>query len=71
VTLAVGYLLPLGYLAWSLRYGARAPANPWLATGLEWQAASPPPLDNFERQPVVVRGPYAYDPTVPWTPPAP
>jgi cytochrome c oxidase subunit 1 len=71
VTLAVGYLLPLGYLAWSLKYGARAPANPWQATGLEWLAASPPPLENFDRQPVVVRGPYAYDPTVPPAPPLP
>jgi cytochrome c oxidase subunit 1 len=70
-TLAIGYLLPLGYLAWSLKYGARAPANPWRATGLEWMTASPPPLENFERQPVVVRGPYAYDPTVPLTPPLP
>ena len=31
--LALGYLLPLVYLAWSLRYGARAGANPWGATG--------------------------------------
>ena len=37
--LAFGYLLPLVYLIWSLRYGARAPANPWSATGLEWQTA--------------------------------
>jgi cytochrome c oxidase subunit 1 len=65
VTLAIGYLLPLGYLAWSLKYGARAPANPWRATGLEWLTASPPPQENFVQQPVVVRGPYAYDPTVP------
>ena len=33
--LAVGYLLPLLYLIWSLRYGARASANPWDARGLE------------------------------------
>ena len=35
--LAVGYLLPLIYLLWSLRYGKPAPDNPWQATGLEWQ----------------------------------
>ena len=29
--LAVGYLLPFLYLAWSLRFGARAGANPWNA----------------------------------------
>src|SRR5207247_5099049 len=31
--LAVGYLLPLGYLLWSLKYGAKAGPNPWQATG--------------------------------------
>ena len=34
--LAVAYLLPLGYFAWSLFYGQRAGNNPWGATGLEW-----------------------------------
>jgi len=60
--LAVGYLLPLFYLTWSLLRGARAPANPWHATGLEWQTASPPPQHNFEREPRVTRGPYDYQP---------
>ncbi|HEX7636281.1 MAG TPA: cytochrome c oxidase subunit I, partial [Noviherbaspirillum sp.] len=60
--LAAGYLLPLGYLLWSLFYGKRADANPWHATGLEWQTASPPPAHNFERPPSVVREAYAYDP---------
>jgi cytochrome c oxidase subunit 1 len=60
VLLAVGYLLPLGYLGWSLRYGRKAPSNPWQATGLEWQTASPPPEHNFAQPPVVVREPYAY-----------
>jgi cytochrome c oxidase subunit 1 len=31
--LAVAYLLPLGYFAWSLFYGERAGNNPWGATG--------------------------------------
>jgi cytochrome c oxidase subunit I len=61
--LAVGYLLPLGYLAWSLRYGARAGPNPWRAKGLEWQTPSPPPTDNFAATPVVTEGPYAYSAT--------
>ncbi len=61
--LAVGYLLPLFYLAWSLFYGARAERNPWHATGLEWQTASPPPKDNFDSEPLVVRDPYDYWPT--------
>jgi cytochrome c oxidase subunit I len=58
--LAIGYLLPLIYLIWSLRYGAIAGTNPWKATGLEWQTASPPPTDNFERTPIVTREPYDY-----------
>jgi cytochrome c oxidase subunit 1 len=60
--LAVAYILPLGYLGWSLLRGERAGPNPWRATGLEWQTLSPPPKDNFERTPVVTAGPYLYDP---------
>ncbi|MDB6001580.1 MAG: ctaD, partial [Rhizobacter sp.] len=60
--LALGYLLPLCYLGWSLRYGARAPANPWGATGLEWTAASPPPTHNFEEPPKAPRDVYDYTP---------
>ena len=58
--LALGYLLPLVYLAASLRYGARAGSNPWKATGLEWQTRSPPPTGNFDTQPLVPGHPYAY-----------
>src|SRR5438876_1491882 len=58
--LGAGYLLPMSYLLWSLRYGAPAPANPWGATGLEWQVPSPPSRDNFEQTPVVTRPPYDY-----------
>src|ERR1019366_8269081 len=32
--LAIGYVMPLIYFMWSLRYGPIAPANPWGATGL-------------------------------------
>src|SRR6201991_1037439 len=39
--LALGYLLPLVYLLWSLRYGEPAGPNPWGATGLEWTVPSP------------------------------
>ena len=58
--LAVGYILPLGYLAWSLIYGERAPANPWGATGLEWTTPSPPPTENFPVTPIVTQAPYQY-----------
>jgi cytochrome c oxidase subunit I len=58
--LAVGYVLPLIYLIWSLAYGTVAGSNPWGATGLEWQTPSPPPTDNFSETPVVTAGPYEY-----------
>jgi len=58
--LAVGYLLPLCYLFWSLRRGAPAGPNPWHAKGLEWRTPSPPPTHNFASIPVVTEGPYAY-----------
>lgn len=60
--LAVGYLMPLGYFAWSMYYGKRAEPNPWRATGLEWQTSSPPPVHNFDRTPVVTQDAYAYSP---------
>jgi cytochrome c oxidase subunit 1 len=60
--LAFGYLLPLGYLIWSLRYGKRSGPNPWAAQGLEWQTESPPPTYNFYETPVVTRPVYGYDP---------
>src|SRR5262245_31244794 len=51
--LGVGYLIPLVYFAWSMRYGPRADSNPWGAFGLEWRTSSPPPPENFKETPVV------------------
>ncbi|MCI0354725.1 MAG: cbb3-type cytochrome c oxidase subunit I [Acidobacteria bacterium] len=59
--LGIGYLLPMVYLAWSMRYGTRATANPWAGAGLEWQTASPPPTHNFDEMPVVREEAYAYE----------
>jgi cytochrome c oxidase subunit I len=58
--LGLGYLLPCFYLTLSLFFGEKATANPWSATGLEWQTPSPPPVFNFDTTPVVVCGPYEY-----------
>src|SRR5436309_2626094 len=44
--LGVGYLIPMIYLTWSLKYGPKAPPNPWGAVGLEWTTPSPPPTEN-------------------------
>jgi cytochrome c oxidase subunit I len=58
--LGVGYVVPLIYLIWAMRYAAPAGPNPWGATGLEWQTSSPPPTHNFEETPVVTQEAYAY-----------
>ncbi|HEX4120892.1 MAG TPA: cytochrome c oxidase subunit I [Verrucomicrobiae bacterium] len=62
--LGIGYLLPLIYLIWSLKHGKKAPANPWKATGLEWQTPSPPPKQNFAQTPIVTQRPYQYSPEI-------
>jgi cytochrome c oxidase subunit I len=54
-------VLFLANLAWSLKRGALAPANPWQATTLEWTVPSPTPFDNFGAAlPVVHHGAYEY-----------
>jgi cytochrome c oxidase subunit 1 len=58
--LAAGYVLPMIYLIWSLKYGPAAGENPWGATGLEWRTASPPEKDNFEETPTVREPAYNY-----------
>ena len=58
--LGVGYLIPLIYLIWSMRYGPVAGPNPWKAKGLEWETSSPPPTENFEEIPVVTEEAYDY-----------
>jgi cytochrome c oxidase subunit 1 len=58
--LGVGYLIPLVYFVWSMRYGPRAKENPWGAVGLEWETASPPPTENFPETPIVVGEAYDY-----------
>lgn len=49
--LSVGLFLVLFYLLYSLFKGCRAPDNPWGGATLEWQCSSPPPHDNFAKQP--------------------
>ncbi|HAV62949.1 MAG TPA: cytochrome C oxidase subunit I [Verrucomicrobiales bacterium] len=46
---------------WSMFAGRRVENdNPWQATTLEWQTPTPPPHGNFDKEPVVYRGPYEY-----------
>ncbi len=59
--LGVGYMMPLLYLGWSLKYGAIAGDNPWQATGLEWQIQSPPLKENFVETPIMDHEAYDYE----------
>src|SRR5450432_3274657 len=59
--LGVGYLLPVIYMTWSLKYGAIAGSNPWQATGLEWTIQSPPLTENFIETPIVTHEAYDYE----------
>src|SRR5215468_530370 len=59
-TIAAQFIFVIN-LFWSMKKGARATANPWEATTLEWGIPSPPPFDNFAGvHPVVNHGPYEY-----------
>jgi cytochrome c oxidase subunit 1 len=43
----------------------KAPRNPYNSKGLEWQTASPPVHENFDKTPVVTEEPYNYGTPVP------
>lgn len=59
--LAIGYLMPMFYFAHSYFFGAKAEANPYKATTLDWtDTTSPPSPHNFENTPVVTEPPYLY-----------
>jgi cytochrome c oxidase subunit 1 len=45
---------------WSIWKGEKASDNPWDATTLEWQTATPPGHGNFLTEPVVYRTSYEY-----------
>ena len=55
--LGLGYLLPVIYFLYSLKYGQVAGPNPWGASGLEWHTQSPPLTENFTEVPVAPASP--------------
>jgi cytochrome c oxidase subunit 1 len=61
--LATGLLLMLGNLISGFYTSKRKIGrNPWNGITLEWQTTSPPPLQNFDRMPVLPKnGPYDYE----------
>jgi cytochrome c oxidase subunit I len=46
--LALGVILTLVNVVWSLRHGHRAGPDPWKGNTLEWFTTSPPPAHNFD-----------------------
>jgi cytochrome c oxidase subunit 1 len=59
--LGLGFILVVFYLIDSLLNGEQAPANPWGGLTLEWRAASPPVLENFDTPQQVTHDPYDYE----------
>ncbi len=55
-----GLVVIVANLIKSARSGPLADDNPWNGKTLEWATSSPPPLENFEIEPVVTEGPYEY-----------
>ena len=60
--IALGFVWTAVYLGRALCSGKKAPSNPWESLTLEWESPSPPPLENFLKDPVVTHGPYEYRP---------
>ena len=53
--LVAGIFLMFWNVLWSLKTGAKAPADPWGGTTLEWTIPSPPPTENFHEVPVIAQ----------------
>ncbi|MDB5038534.1 MAG: ctaD [Bacteriovoracaceae bacterium] len=55
-----GFVLAAIYFAVALKYGKKAPSNPWRGKTLEWMTSSPPPTENFRTDPIVTGSFYDY-----------
>lgn len=60
IALGVSQLILVANILLSLRYGKKAPRNPWKANSLEWAAPAHPGHGNFDRNLRVYRGPYEF-----------
>lgn len=59
--LGLSTLVFFANVIYSLRYGPKAPNNPWRSTTLEWTLPSPVTLHgNFPVTPTIYNGPYEY-----------
>lgn len=60
IILFAGLIIMVTTLVRGARKGAPATANPWNGSTLEWTIPSPPPLENFDEDPVIKSNPYDY-----------
>jgi cytochrome c oxidase subunit 1 len=60
IVMIFGLAIIIINLVRSARYGEKALADPWGGKTLEWTIPSPPPIENFEKEPDVTKGPYDY-----------
>jgi len=58
--LGIGVALMFFNLIKSFFNGEKAKENQWGGVSLDWQGPTPPPLYNFDEQPVVTHDPYDY-----------
>jgi cytochrome c oxidase subunit 1 len=59
--LGASFLIFVANIMWSQFISPeKSPPNPWDSLGLEWQTATPIPIYNFERIPVIMTDPYHY-----------
>jgi cytochrome c oxidase subunit 1 len=58
--LVAGLALVIFNLLYSFKTAEKMTDDPWSGTTLEWQTSSPPPLNNFTKEPVVSAFPYDF-----------
>lgn len=58
--LGISTFLAIYNMVVSYRSGKVAGANPWRALTLEWATTSPPPVTNFDEDPIPFEDPYGY-----------
>ncbi len=61
--LGAGFFVMLLYLLYSLKWGEKAPDNPWGGCTLEWKTETPPVHQNFRESPVFSGEAYDYRPS--------
>lgn len=60
--IGLGFVVTAVYIFKGMVSGEKASGNPWESKTLEWNSPSPPPLENFDHDPVVTEWPYDYRP---------